>query len=397
MLVDRIDLFHVAMPLLYPWRTASHEEWAIHSLLVRMAGTDAATGDRATGWGETTPFADPTYSPEWASGALGVLRDWLGPAVVGREVGSGEELQRLLKPFKGNPFAKAGLDLAWWDLEGKLREVPVHRLLAGGAADAPSGPDDPRIEVGADFGVQDSLDDLVRLVGGAVDEGFRRVKLKFRPGWDVDMVSAVRSTFPDLPLHVDCNSGYTLADLDLFRRLDRFGLVMIEQPLAHDDLVDHAKLARAIETPVCLDETITSPDRARHAIELGSCAWVNLKHGRLGGLTAARQVHDLCLDAGIRCWVGSMLESAVGSAFSVALATLPNVHYPADVFPSDRHYARDLATPEVRFETAPGGGRFALADPAPGIAPAPDPEMLEQWTLERATVLPAAERPTPAQ
>lgn len=386
MLVERIDLWHVAMPLLYPWRTASHEEWAIHSVLVRLE----AGGQ--VGWGETTPFADPTYSPEWASGAFGVLRDWLAPMVVGREIGSGEELQRLLKPFKGNPFAKAGLDLAWWDLEGKLRGEPVHRLLVATstAATAPGAPPTPdRCEIGADFGIQDSLDDLVRLVGGAVDEGFRRVKLKFRPGWDIDMVAAVRGTFPELPIHVDCNSGYTLADLDLFRQLDRFGLVMLEQPLAHDDLVDHAKLARAIETPICLDETIVSLDRARHAIELGSCSWINLKHGRLGGLTAARQVHDLCAESGIRCWVGSMLESAVGSAFSVALGLLPNVHYPADIFPTDRHYTRDLATPEVRFVSGDGGGRFALAAATPGIAPAPDPAMLAEWALEEATVLAA--------
>ena len=371
MLVERIDLYHVAMPLLYPWRTASHEEWAIHSVLVRIES------DGVAGWGETTPFADPAFSPEWAGGALAVLRDWLAPALLGRNIGSGEELQQLLRPFKGNPFAKAGLDLAWWDLHGKLAGEPLHELI-GGSSD--------RIEVGADFGVQDSLDDLVRLIGGAVDEGFRRVKLKFRPGWDVNMLEAVRSTFPDLPCHIDCNAGYTLADLDLFRRIDRFGLVMIEQPLAHDDLVDHAKLARAIETPVCVDETITSLDRARHAIELGSCSWINLKHGRIGGLTIARQVHDLCRDAGVRCWVGSMLESAIGSACSVALATLDNIHYPADVFPTDRHYARDLATPEVRFVSGPDGGRFALADPAPGIAPAPDPEMLTATAIESATL-----------
>lgn len=380
MLVERIDLVHVAMPLLYPWRTASHEEWAIHSVLVRMEASDGRGGTVA-GWGETTPFADPTYSPEWASGAFGVLRDWLAPRVAGREVGSGEELAELLRPFKGNPFAKAGLDLAWWDLQGKLTGQPVHRLLGG-----PAAPD--RIEIGADFGVQDSLDDLVRLVGGAVDEGFRRVKLKFRPGWGEEMVAAVRGAFPALPIHIDCNSGYTLADLPLFRRLDRFGLAMIEQPLAHDDLVDHAKLARAVDTPICLDETVVSAARARHAIELGSCSWVNLKHGRLGGLTAARAVHDLCAEAGVQCWVGSMLESAVGSAFSVALAGLPNVRYPADVFPTARHYARDLAAPEVRTGTDPqgGAGQWAWASEAPGIAPAPDPAMLEQWAVERATV-----------
>lgn len=381
MLVERIDIHHVAMPLLYPWRTASHEEWAIHSLLVRMETSDGR-GGTVTGWGETAPFADPAFSPEWASGAFGVLRDWLGPALLGRDIATGDELQRLLSPFKGNPFAKGGLDLAWWDLHARLAGRPLHELVAAESGCAPA----TRIEVGADFGVQDSLDDLVRLIGEAVDEGFRRVKLKFRRGWDVNMLQAVRSTFPDLPCHIDCNSGFTLADLDLFRQVDRFGLVMIEQPLAHDDLLDHAKLARLIDTPICLDETIVSAARARHAIELGSCQWVNLKHGRIGGLTVAREVHDICRDAGVRCWVGSMLESAIGSAFSVALATLDNVHYPADVFPTDRHYRRDLATPEVRFVTAPEGGRYALADPTPGIAPRPDEEQLAATAVESATL-----------
>ena len=371
MLIDRIEIHHVAMPLLYPWRTASHEEWAIHSIFVRMESGDLV------GWGESTPFADPTFSPEWASGAFGVLRDWLGPALIQQEIASGEELQRRLGHFKGNHFATGALDLAWWDLEGKRTETPLHRLI-GGATE--------RIEVGADFGVMDSLDDLVAAIGGALDEGFRRVKLKFRPGWDVTMLEAVRAAYPDLVCHVDCNSAYTLDDLDLFRRVDRFGLAMIEQPLAHDDLVDHAKLAAALETPICLDESVVSVQRARHAIELGSCAWVNLKHGRVGGLTNAVAIHDVCREAGVRCWVGSMLESAVGSAFSTALATLDNVRYPADVFPTDRHYARDLAEPEVDFVGSEGGGRFALAADVPGIAPTPAATQLAAQTLERAAL-----------
>jgi O-succinylbenzoate synthase len=371
MIVERIELFHAAMPLLHPWRTASHTAFAIHSVFVRMESGGVS------GWGETTPLSDPTFSPEWASTAFATIEHWLGPPLLGQDVTSGEDLQARLAHVKGNPFAKAGLDLAWWDLQGKLTGRPVHDLL-GGAAE--------QIEIGADFGVQDTLDELVALIGGALDDGFRRVKLKFRPGWDVNMLEAVRSTFPDLACHIDCNSGYTLDDLDLFRAVDRFGLVMIEQPLAYDDVVDHAKLAQALETPLCLDETIISAERARAAIELGSCRWINLKHGRCGGLTTARRIHDVCRDAGIRCWVGSMLESAVGSAFSVALATLDNLHYPADVFPTDRHYAEDLSAPEVGFRTDPAGGRFALVSPAPGIAPAPDPERLRAATLQHAVL-----------
>ena len=369
MRIDAIELRHVAMPLLSPWKTASHEASAIHAVFARLES------DGVSAWGEAAPLSDPTYSPEWAATAFTTMESWLAPALLGEVISSGSELQERLAIFKGNYFAKGALDCAWWALDAKLAGAPLHRHV-GGVHD--------RIEIGADFGVAESFDTLIGQIGGALEEGFRRVKLKFRPGWDVEMVAAVRSAFPDLVCHVDCNSGYTLGDVELFKKLDEFELAMIEQPLAFDDLLDHAKLAQQIETPICLDETIVSTDRARHAIELGACSWINIKHGRVGGITNAIAINELCMDAGIKCWVGSMLESAVGSALSVAVASREHVHYPADVFTTERHYAEDLAEPEVSFERPASGGVFALAPETAGIEPAPQPERLEAATIAKA-------------
>ena len=334
MRIDRIELFHVAMPLIYPWKTAYGEDAAIHSVLCRV------TSGSVDAWGESTPFAAPCYSPEWAGGIFAVARDWLAPAIVGRDIESGEQLQQRLALFKGNLFAKAVLDTAWWALQSRLIGQPLHQML-GATRDV--------VPVGADFGIMDSLDDLQSAVGQAVDDGFVRIKLKFRPGWDNNMLRAIRKQFPDQTFHIDCNSGYRLADIDVFRKVDEFNLAMIEQPLQHNDLIDHAKLARMIETPVCLDESLTSPRIAQQAAELGSCRYFNLKPGRVGGLTNAKRIHDIGRAAGIDCWVGGMLESACGSGFSTALAMLNNNTYPADIFPSAKFYVEDLSDPPVEL------------------------------------------------
>ena len=200
------------------------------------------------------------------------------------------------------------------------------------------------------------------------------------------MLEAVRSTFPDITAHIDCNAAFRLSDLDLFRAVDRFELAMIEQPLQHDDVLDHAELQAQIDTPVCLDESIVSVRRAEQAVELGSCRYVNVKPGRVGGLTVARSIHDLCKDAGIPCWVGGMLETGIGAAVCVALATLENFTYPADIFPSSRFYAEDVAEPAVSFETASDGGWYAVAEEEAGIAPAPKADLLERLTANRFVI-----------
>ena len=370
MQIDRIELYLVGMPLLYPWRTACGEDATIESVLVKMYSGDTY------GWGESTPMAAPFYSPDWAVGMFHLLQNWLAPRVVGQQVDSGEDLAQQLAAFKGNHFAKAALDTAWWVLHTRKKGEPLFRAL-GGRRNI--------IDVGADFGIMDSLDDLIENIGKANDAGFKRVKLKFRPGWDLEMVQAVRSTFPKLTIHVDCNSAYRLTDEPLFRKLDQFDLAMIEQPLTHDDLADHAVLAKSIQTPICLDESITSVDRARHAIEMECCRWVNIKPGRVGGLTNARAIHDLCRDANIPCWVGGMLESAVGSSLCIALATLSNFSYPADIFPSSRFYKEDLADPPVEL-TDTNGYPQVIASEDPGIGPEPVADRLERCCLQRAVV-----------
>jgi O-succinylbenzoate synthase len=371
--IDRIDLFRVAMPLLYPWKTAYGEDAVIESVLVKMH-----SGERA-GWGEASPLAAPTYSPEWAGGVFATVRHWLAPRLVGQDIVSAAQLQQLLAPVKGNHFAKAALDLAWWDLHAQALGLPLYQAVGGS---------NPTVTVGADFGIMDSIDVLLENIAQAMAAGFARVKLKFRPGWDLPMLRAVRAAFPDTTFHIDCNSGYRLEDAPLFRAVDEFKLAMIEQPLSHDDLLDHAQLQKQIRTPICLDESITSPDKARKALAVGACGYVNVKPGRVGGLTNAMAIVQLCRQGGVPCWVGGMLESAVGAAHCIALATLPGFSYPADIFPSRRFYREDLAEPEIVLS---GPTQVKAAD-RPGIGTAPNPGRLERMTIKHAE-LTAGERP----
>ncbi|MGH9725201.1 MAG: o-succinylbenzoate synthase, partial [Candidatus Acidiferrales bacterium] len=282
-IIDAVDIYHVEMPLLAPFRTAFGDDAVIESVLVKL------TSGSCFGWGEASPWAAPAYSCEWAKGCFVLLRDWLGPRIIGKSIESGDELHDILKRFKGNQFAKAALDLAWWDLRARQLGLPLWKVLGGL---------DELIQVGADFGVMDHVDDLLATIQTAISEGFKRVKLKYRPGWDLQMIKSVRARFPQTTIHIDCNSGYSLADAPMFEALDDLDLAMIEQPLAHDDLIDHAKLQAMLRTSLCLDESITSSAKARKAIELGACRWVNIKPGRVGGLTEAVKIHDICRKAG---------------------------------------------------------------------------------------------------
>lgn len=367
MKIDSIELFHVAMPLIYPWKTAYGEDAACHSVLCRL------TSGSVHAWGESAPLAAPCYSPEWAGGIFAVAKEWLAPALVGRDIGSGPELQQKLAVYKGNPFAKALLDVAWWSLQSRLTGLPLHRLLGATRDEVPAG---------ADFGVMDTVDDLLTAIGTAVDARFPRVKLKFRPGWDLTMLAAVRRQFPNQVFHIDCNSGYRLDDLPMFRQIDEFRLAMIEQPLAHDDLLDHSRLQSQIRTPVCLDESITHPRQVVQAIAQKSCQYVNIKPGRVGGLTNAVAIHDICRSAGIPCWVGGMLESALGAGVCVSLAMLDNFTYPADIFPSSRFYHQDLCDPPLEL--------IRLGDGTPGVRagqlPEPNLQRLEKLCVQRQRI-----------
>jgi len=368
MKIDRIEIFHVEMPLITPWRTAYGEDASVQSVLCRMSSGSC------DGWGESSPLAAPCYSAEWAGAVFALVKQWLAPAIIGGEFALGSDLQQRLAMFKGNPFAKAVLDNAWWTLAANREGQPLHRMLGATRDEVP---------VGADFGVLDSLDPLLDDVAAAIEAGFSRVKLKFRPGWDLPMLRAVREQHPNHPIHIDCNSGYSLADLPLFKQVDALQLAMIEQPLAHDDLVDHARLQEQLTTPVCLDESVSSVRHASAAVALRSCRYVNIKPGRVGGLTNALKIHDLCRDAGIPCWVGGMLESATGAAQAAALAMLDNFTYPADIFPSDRFYHEDLSDPPLILHRNAQGQPSIVA---PLRIPEPVADRLHSRTLQHAII-----------
>ncbi len=366
MRVERIDIFHVSLPLVTPWRTAYGCDEHVGSVLIRM------TSDKGVGWGESTPLAMPTYSPEYAAGVFRTVRDVMAPTLRGHHFETPGAIDDMLACFKGNPFAKAALDLASWDIHAQSEKQPLWRLIGGTRNTA---------EAGGDLGVADSLEQLIRQADALVEAGMRRIKLKFTRSWGLPAVEAIRRRHPSLMLHIDCNGTFTLRESDLFRQLDDLNLTMIEQPLAPDNLVDHATLQRVIRTPICLDETIKSPDLARQAIELGACRWINIKPGRVGGLTAALQIHALCAAHDIPCWIGSMLESGVGIAVLAALATLPAVKYPSDLFDVNQFFKSDLALRRLRFE----GPMVFLPDEV-GIGAAPDEGALRKLCVEQASV-----------
>ena len=355
------------MPLVYPFRTACGNLDATDAVLVRMRGQGLES------WSEVAPWETPSYCHEYAAGTLAIIRDIFGPLLVGKDITSGDQIQSLLTPFKGNQFAKAALDLAWWDMYARSRNEPLYKTIGGKS---------PQVWVGADFGIMETVEALLKEIEGAVASGFKRVKLKYRPGWELDMIRAVRRHFPDTVFHVDCNSAYTLADLPMLKALDEFNLAMIEQPLSHDDLLEHIELRKQIKTPICLDESVNSVQNCTKALKYAACSWINIKCTRVGGLTNALKIHDLCRQAGVRNWVGGMGESGIGQAFALALSTLDNINYPCDVFPYDRFYAQDLGSPPIVLS---GPSQITASD-APGIGVAPDATLLRRWTVATAAV-----------
>ncbi len=365
MKIESAEIRYVELQLISPWRTAYGEDAAIHSVMVRL------TGGGEEVWGEATPFYAPTYSPESARSVYETAREFFLPRLVGEEVDSAAELMERIAVFKGNPFAKAAVETAWWALHSRLLGQPLWRVL---------GAEEPVVQCGADFGVQDTIDELLGLIQGAVDAGYPRVKLKVRHGWDIEVLEAVRSAFPDPVFHVDCNSGYALGeDIDTLRAFDRFNLAMIEQPLFHTDLIEHAELQKQIETPVCLDESIKGPRDFQLALKIGACRVVNVKPGRVGGLYHAVQIHDMARNEGMEAWVGGMLESGVGAGICAALGTLPGFTYPADVFPSSKFYTEDITERWVEQNE----NCCVVLDETPGVGFDPVVERLDAVTLCR--------------
>jgi O-succinylbenzoate synthase len=357
MKIERIELHHIALPLVHPFETSFGRELTRPCILV------AVHSGGLTGWGECTAMAGPWYSSETIGTAWHVLRDFLIPAVLGQDVGSPADVVARFQRVRGHPMARAGLENGVWDLLAQAQGVSLADLL-GGQRD--------RVEVGVSIGIEPTLEALLDRVDEYVASGYGRVKLKIKPGWDVAVVRAVRERWPDLPLQVDGNSAYTLADAPLLRELDQFNLLLIEQPLHYDDIVDHARLQAQLRTPVCLDESIHSPDHARWALDVEACRVINIKVGRVGGLTAAQQIHDLCAARGVPVWCGGMLETNVGRATNVALATLPNFKLPGDISASARYYREDIAEPNFVLDD---GSTIAVPS-GPGLGVRVVPERL---------------------
>ena len=298
----------------------------------------AVDEEGAEGWGECTAGEGPFYSEEWIDGAWEVTRDFLAPLTLGQEVESAASVFDLMKHVRGNRMAKAAIETACWDLEAKKLGVPLWKHLGGTRQE---------IACGVSIGIQDSVEALLEKIERELADGYQRIKIKIKPGWDANVVERVRERFPEIRLMVDANSAYTLDDVPLFRALDKFKLMMIEQPLAFDDREDHAKLQRQIETPVCLDESVRSPEDARKAIELEACRIINVKLGRVGGHAEAKRVEGVCRAGNIPVWCGGMLESGVGRAHNIAMSTLAGFTLPGDVSASARYWEEDIIEPPV--------------------------------------------------
>jgi O-succinylbenzoate synthase len=322
--IERVELLQIRLPLLYPFETSLGRITERHIILVHVRDSDGVEG-----WGECVADERPHYSEEWIESAWPALSQLLAPLVL-----RGESFDHI----RGNRMAKAAIETALWDLEAKRQNLPLWRLLGGTRQE---------IACGVSIGLQPSLDALLGKIERELAAGYQRIKIKIKPGHDVALVASVRERFPDIRLMVDANSAYRLHDAPLLRELDRFNLMMIEQPLAHDDIADHARLQKELATPICLDESIRSAADARHAIELGACRIVNIKLGRVGGLAEARRLEQVCREAGVPVWCGGMLEAGIGRAHNIALSTLEGFTLPGDVSASSRYWKEDIIEPAV--------------------------------------------------
>lgn len=358
------------MPLVHFFETSFGRTFTRQIILVEVVS------DGLSGWGEVTCGEHPFYNEEWTDAAWLLLKHYIAPAALGRTLQSAAEASALSKGIRGHNMARGGFEAACWDLEARLAGLPLWKAIGGGAH--------REIPCGVSIGIQDSVPQLIAKIGAEIEAGYQRIKMKIKPGWDVEVIRAARREFPDVPLMADANSAYTLADMDHLKRLDEFNLMMIEQPLAHDEIIDHATLQQVLRTPICLDECIRTAHHAAQAIRLSACRIVNIKLGRVGGFAEARKVHDVCHSHGIPVWCGGMLESGVGRAHNIALSTLPGFVLPGDVSASCRYWTRDVIDPWV--EVTPRG-TIAVGD-QPGFGYALDLDFLASVRLALETLEP---------
>ncbi len=363
-IIRSIHLREIRLPLVHFFETSFGRTCERRIILVSVVS------EEGTGYGECTAGEDPLYSSETTETAWHVMSDFLIPLLLGRRLECAAEVAGLFEPVRGHRMAKAALETAVWELEARQAGLPLARHIGGVREE---------IACGVSIGIQESLEDLLAKVRKEVAAGYRRVKIKIKPGWELEPLRLIREEFPNLLLMADANSAFSLRDVPLFRKLDHLGLMMIEQPLAHDDIVDHAVLQREIETPICLDESIHHAEDARKAVEMGSCRIINVKLGRVGGFTEAIRLNNYCAAHAVPIWCGGMLESGVGRAHNIAMSTLSGFVLPGDVSASARYFAEDTIRPPV---TVSPQGTISVR-PTPGIGYDLNWELIERASVRK--------------
>jgi len=366
--LKRLELRELELPLRWPFETSFGRTTTRRIFILRVFDEGGAFG-----YGECTAPEDPFFNHETIDTAWIIIEKFAAPFLSAAQVTRASEVSGALRRIKGNKMALAGVETAVWDLEAKLAETPLWTLLGGTQSE---------ISCGVSIGLQDTIELLLEKVGTEVAAGYQRIKIKIKPGRDVELVAAIRSKFPSIKLSVDANSAYTLADIELIKQLDKFDLLMIEQPLAAGDLIDHAKLQRELETPICLDESITCLEDARQAIEIGSCRIINVKLGRVGGHSEAKKIQAHAAGNGVPVWCGGMLESGVGRAHNIAMSTLPGFTMPGDVSASKRYWEKDIIQPEV---TVSASGTITVPS-RPGIGFAVNEERVQSLTVRQMEI-----------
>ena len=367
MKIEAITLREIQMPLVHFFETSFGRVYSRRILLITIHS------EGIDGWGECVAAEDPFYSSEWIETAWPTITSYLAPSILGRDLDSAAECQVLFSRVRGHRMAKAALENALWDLEARQKQQPLWRLLGGTRRE---------IACGVSIGIQDSVDQLLDKIQTELSAGYRRIKVKVKPGWDVNVLEKIRSRWSQITLSCDANSAYTLNQLEHLRSFDQFNLLMIEQPLWHDDIYYHAQLQKELRTAICLDESIVHARSAAIAIETGSCRIINIKVGRVGGFAEARTIHDICRSHKVPVWCGGMLESGIGRAHNIALSTLENFCLPGDVSASKRYWKEDIIDPEV---TVSPQGTIAISD-EPGTGYRVREDLIEKLTVRKETL-----------
>jgi O-succinylbenzoate synthase len=366
MKIETITLREIRMPLVHFFETSFGRVDSRRILLL------TADCDGVEGWGECVAAEDPFYSSEWIETAWSTIKEYLAPAILGRPLAAAHEVAGLMAKVRGHRMAKAAIENAAWDAEARQKLQPLWKLLGGTTRE---------IECGVSIGIQDSIEQLLDKIEVELAAGYRRIKVKVKPGWDINVLERIRSRWPGIVLSCDANSAYRIDEVEHLRKFDRFNLLMIEQPLWNDDIYYHARLQRQLKTAICLDESIRHARDAAAAVETGACRIVNVKVGRVGGFSEARKVHDVCQDNNVPVWCGGMLETGVGRSHNIALSTMQNFRLPGDVSASKRYWAEDIIEPEV--EVSPQGTITVSDEPGTGYRIRED--LIEKLAVRKET------------